>query len=172
MIKWFLKYFNERGIKDVFRDVNCNINKIIVGPDVNRDFNIVFPERMKIGDGTVINGSCYINSFGNIEIGKYCHIAKGLTILTHNHNWRSNKLIPYDEIEISRSVIIGDAVWIGADVTISPGTSIGNGAIISIGSVVFGNIPDCAIIRGNPAVIIGYRDKEIFYKLYQEGKFY
>ncbi len=43
--------------------------------------------------------------------------------------------------------------------------------IISSGSVVFGNIPRCAIIRGNPAEVIGYRDVKVFDKLFGEGKF-
>lgn len=54
---------------------------------------------------------------------------------------------------------------------ISPGTKIGHGVVISSGSVVFGEIPDCAIIRGNPAEIIKFREKEVFWKLYNDGKF-
>lgn len=107
-----------------------------------------------------------------MKIGKYCHIAKGLTIYSHNHNWRSKEYIPYDKENIMKPVSIGDCVWIGCNVTISPGTSIGNGVIISSGSVVFGEIPDCAIVRGNPAQIIGYRDKATFDKLYAENKFW
>ena len=70
-----------------------------------------------------------------------------------------------------RPVSIGDCVWIGANVTIAPGAKIGDGVIISSGAVVFGEIPSCAIIRGNPAVIIGYRDRAVFEKLYSENKF-
>ena len=46
-----------------------------------------------------------------------------------------------------------------------------NGVIISTGSVVFEHIPRCAIVRGNPAVIIGFRDVEIFNELESSGKF-
>ncbi len=108
---------------------------------------------------------------GGVKIGKYCHIAKGLTIYSHNHNWKSKESIPYDDDEIFKPVRIGDCVWIGCNVTIAPGASIGDGAIISSGSVVFGEIPRCAIIRGNPAIVVGYRDIEVFDKLYQMKKF-
>lgn len=110
--------------------------------------------------------------WGGVKIGKYCHIAKGLTIYSHNHNWRSKEYIPYDKENIMKPVSVGDCVWIGCNVTIAPGARIGNGVIISSGSVVFGEIPDCAIVRGNPAIIVGYRDKVTFDKLYVENKFW
>ena len=69
-----------------------------------------------------------------------------------------------------KPVTIGDAVWIGANVSIAPGTKIGSGVIISTAAAVFGEIPDCAIIRGNPAEIVGYRDKELFNQLYSSGR--
>lgn len=156
-------------IKRKFR--KAQLDHVILGPELAKRFEVRHPERLKIGYKTVINGDCFISAFGGVNIGKYCHIGKGLTIYSHNHNWKSEDYIPYDAIDIKRSVQIGDCVWIGANVTIAPGTQIGNGVIISTGSVVFGEITPCAIIRGNPAEVIGYRDKDIFNKLYSEEKF-
>ncbi|MGE4444669.1 MAG: DapH/DapD/GlmU-related protein [Candidatus Altimarinota bacterium] len=164
----FYKFYN----KALFKKVNCNINNLCIGPEFNRNFNIFHPNKLYIGNNTVINGDCTINALGTVRIGKYCHIAKGLTIYSHNHNFKSEKFIPYDNKEILKSVEIGDAVWIGANVTIAPGSKIGEGVIVSAGSVVFGDIPDYAIIRGNPAKIIKYRDIETFLKLKNEKKFY
>ena len=163
----FIRFNNRR----LFSQVSCNINNIVIGPDVDKSFIIKSPSKLGIGDGTAINGNCYINASGGVSIGKSCHIGKGLTIFSANHNYKSKEYIPYDNVVINRKVIIGDAVWIGANVTIAPGASIGNGVIVSSGSVVFGDIPDCAIIRGNPAEIIKYRDKDIFYSLYKARKF-
>ena len=59
--------------------------------------------------------------------------------------------IPYDETFKYKDVVIGDFVWIGSNVTILPGTTIGEGAIIQAGAVVHGEIPPCAIVGGNPA---------------------
>ena len=109
--------------------------------------------------------------WGGVKIGKYCHIAKGLTIYSHNHNWKSEEYIPYDATDIMKPVKIGDCVWIGANVTIAPGAEIENGVIISSGAVVFGHIPRCAIVRGNPAEVIGYRDKDVYDRLETAGKF-
>ena len=108
---------------------------------------------------------------GGVNIGKYCHIAKGLTIYSHNHNYRSDNYIPYDDSVIMKPVCIGDCVWIGCNVTIAPGAQIGDGCIVSSGSVVFGKIPAHSVIRGNPAIVIGSRDVKTFEKLYSEGKF-
>lgn len=149
----------------------AQLDHVILGPELENRFEIRFPENLKVGYKTVINGDCFINARGGVEIGKYCHIAKGLTIYSHNHNWKSELYIPYDSTDIERPVKIGDCVWIGANVTIAPGAEIENGSIISSGAVVFGHIPRCAIIRGNPAEIIGYRNIAVYDKLEKEGKF-
>ena len=70
-----------------------------------------------------------------------------------------------------KQVIIDDYVWIGSDVIISGNVHIGEGAIVAIGSVVVKDVPRCAIVGGNPAKIIKYRDVEHFEKLKAEGKY-
>jgi len=163
----FYKSYN----KVLFRKVNCELSKLVIVPEYFKNFVLIHPENLTIGLNTVINGDLTINALGGVKIGRYCHIAKGCTIYSHNHNFKSNKLIPYDGEEILRPVEVGDAVWIGANVTIAPGAKIGHGVIVAAGSVVFGEIPDCAIVRGNPAKVVGWRDTEVFWKLYKEGKF-
>lgn len=158
--------------KRVFRDVNCDIKSIIIGPDCNSNFVINYPQNLSIGEGSVINGYCYINAYGGVSIGRYCHIGKGLTIFSHNHNYNSEKLIPYDEIEIKKPVFIKDFVWCGANVTIVPGVTIGEGVVIGSGTVITKDVPDYAIIGGNPHVIIKFRNVELFDKLKTDGKFH
>lgn len=115
----------------------AHLCQVVIGPELNRNFQIRYPENLYISK-SVINGDCFINAMGGVRIGEYCHIAKGLTIYSHNHNWRSKKYVPYDSENILKPVSIGDCTWIGANVTIAPGTTIGMGCIISTGSVVFG----------------------------------
>ncbi|WP_442978418.1 DapH/DapD/GlmU-related protein [Rhodococcus sp. ADH] len=52
---------------------------------------------------------------------------------------------------ISRPIIIGNGVWIGARSVILPGAMIGHGAVIAAGSIVSGNIPDNMLFGGVPA---------------------
>lgn len=147
----------------------AKLDNVILGSELSRNFEIRYPENLSIGYHTSLSGDCFINAKGGVFIGCYCHIAKGLTIYSHNHNYKSADWIPYKG-SILKPVTIGDCVWIGANVSIAPGAVIEDGAIVSMGSVVFGHVPKCAIVRGNPAQIIGYRDIVLFEKLYNEGK--
>lgn len=58
-----------------------------------------------------------------------------------------------------KPVFIGNDVWIGGHVIILPGVNVGNGSIIGAGSVVTRDVPDYAIVGGNPAQIIKFRNK-------------
>jgi acetyltransferase-like isoleucine patch superfamily enzyme len=155
----------------IFARVDADRSSIILGPDVCRDFHLVEPGRLTIGIGTVLNGHCYINAQGGVRIGRYCHIAKGLTLLSSSHNFRSRVAIPYDDTDIFKPVEIGEAVWIGANVCIHPGSAIGDGAIIALGAVVRGIVPPCAIVAGNPAEVVGWRDRDMFERLRAQGAF-
>jgi len=155
----------------VFARVQTDLRAIRLGPDVCRSFHLVNPAGLSIGAGTVLNGECYLNAQGGIRIGRFCHIGKGLTVLSSNHNYRSRSTIPYDETDILKPVSIGDAVWIGANVTIAPVSSIGDGAIVALGAVVNGEVPSCAIVAGNPAQVVGWRDHDEFERMRAEGAF-
>ncbi len=62
--------------------------------------------------------------------------------------------------------VVGNDVWIGTDVTVMPGTVIGDGAIVAARSVVAGDLPPYAIAGGNPAKVIRLRyDEETIARL-------
>lgn len=172
LAKKLIYRFNKFYSRNIFKSVDCDLKTIIIGPDCNSHYTINNPEKLKIDRGTVINGYCFINACGGVSIGKYCHLGKGLTIFSSNHNYMSDKSIPYDENDIYKSVLIKDFVWCGSNVTIVPGVTIGEGVVIAAGTVVTKDVPDCAIIGGNPHVIIKFRNIELFDKLKTEGKFH
>ncbi|MBU3088279.1 acyltransferase [Clostridium gasigenes] len=122
-----------------------------------------------IGKGSNLKNCC-IESSGGCRIGSYVHCGNNLDIITSNHNY-NGELIPYDHTHIKKSVIINDFVWIGNNVSILPGVNVGEGAIIGMGSVVTKDVPQYAIIGGNPAKVIKYRDKCKFEELKRNGKF-
>lgn len=55
-------------------------------------------------------------------------------------------------------------IWIGVNVTILPGVTIGENAVVGAGAVVTKDVPDNAVVVGNPARVIKYLDKEKFIK--------
>ena len=128
--------------------------------------------KFSISNTSHLKSNTFIESSGGVSIGEYFHCGRSLTIFSTNHNYKNPKSIPYDSLVINKPVQIKDFVWIGANVTIVPGVTIGEGVVVGSGSVVTKDIPDFAVIGGNPAVIIKYRDQKIFNDLKKNKLFY
>jgi acetyltransferase-like isoleucine patch superfamily enzyme len=85
--------------------------------------------------------------------------GNNITIITSNHRFDGATSIPYDKVRINKPVVIKDFVWLEENVTIPPGLTIGEGSIIAAVTEVLKDVPDCAIMGGNPAQIINYKNK-------------
>lgn len=114
------------------------------------------------------------------KIGKFCSIARNVTIGVsgHNMNWVTTSLIlvnkKYDFIKTNikspqkPAPIIGNDVWIGMNSIVMRGVVIGDGAIVAAGSIVTKDVEPYSIVAGSPARIVKYRfSKDIIYKLLQ-----
>lgn len=119
-----------------------------------------------------LKSDTFIEASGGVTIGKYFHVGRGLTIFSSTHDYRNSNTIPYDEVVIFQPVGIGDFVWCGANVTILPGVAVGEGAIVGAGALVTKDVPPLAIVGGNPARIIGERDRKQFEKHKADNLFY
>lgn len=108
---------------------------------------------------------------GIIKIGNYFHSGTGCQIITSFHNYEGDA-IPYDDTFIDKDVLIGDCVWLGNNVIVLGGCTIGEGAIIQAGSVVCKDIPAYAIAGGHPAIAFKYRNKEHYCELKEREKFH
>lgn len=129
-----------------------------------------------VNRGTVLGdqisiGGIHIVGKGNCYIGNYVHIGTDCQILTDYHNYDGGSKIPYDETWVVEDVTVGDFVWLGNNVIILAGVTIGEGSIIQAGSVVVNDIPPLAIAGGHPAKVFKFRDIDHFQKLKREGKF-
>lgn len=126
--------------------------------------------KLEIGNHTNFNGFT-ATGWGGVKIGNYFHSGTNVKIMLGSHDYDHAERIPYGKGHTYKEVIIDDFVWLGSDVIISGNVHIGEGAIVAIGSVVVKDVPPCAIVGGNPAKIIKYRDMEHFEKLKKEGKY-
>jgi virginiamycin A acetyltransferase len=112
-------------------------------------------------------------------IGKFCAIASDVKFIMNGANHETSPIStfpfavfgngwekvvegsnPIEKFPNKGDTIIGNDVWIGYDATIMPGVKIGNGAVIAAKSVVTKDVPDYAIVGGNPARIIRKRYDE------------
>lgn len=109
----------------------------------------------KGGGGTNINTT--IICAEKIEIGKDVMIGRNVTIRDNNGNHFINRA----GYKNSRPVIIGDKVWLCEGCTIMPGVKIGDGAIVGAHAFVTQNVPEHAVVSGNPAVIV---DEDVLWK--------
>ncbi|MBT9319597.1 CatB-related O-acetyltransferase [Actinobacillus pleuropneumoniae] len=122
-----------------------------------------------------------------VSIGRYSSLATGLSIMGAHHfpDWISTSpsfytnehhdLIGKDVSNIARSkrrVVIGNDVWIGANVVLKNNITIGDGAIIAANSVVIKDVPPFSIVGGNPAKLIRMRFDEDTIKEIQSLKWW
>lgn len=118
------------------------------------------------GLGTIsIGESTWIGQYNNIRaggadiiIGRHCLISQYCTLVATNHSHKKHAYIKEQNSNQTRKgVVLEDDVWLGAGVSIMPGVTVKQGAIVGANSVVTGNVPEYEVWAGAPARKIGER---------------
>jgi len=117
--------------------------------------------KVQLGDRNVVNFGCLFDGRRfRITTGSDVSIGPEASILTLGHDPQS----PSFDLR-GGDVTIGDRAWIGYRALVLPGVTIGEGAVVAAGAVVSKNVEAYCIVAGNPARVIGQRNREMNYKL-------
>ena len=130
---------------------------------------IVFGDRARVAANTFVHGPvrCGDNVSLNVGVtidggragvilGDDCRLASHVSIYAWNHGIKPGEPVRVQPTH-SSGVRLGVDVWVGTRACIRDGVSIGDHAVVGMGSVVTRDVPDWAIVAGNPAVVIGDR---------------
>jgi maltose O-acetyltransferase len=123
---------------------------------VNQKANFGSGRRIEVGDNCNLPGGLKV--IGDLKLGNDVMMGPDVVFISYNHE-ASDLTLPMraQGATESRPIQVGDDVWIGMRAMIMPGVTIGSHAIVAGGSVVTKDVPEWAIVGGNPAKIIKYR---------------
>lgn len=127
-------------------------NQIGIDPYIEPNFHCQFGFNITLGNEVFFNHDCTLMDYAPITIGNQANIAPKVGMYTAQPVLDPQKR--EHNIMTAQPITIKDNVWIGGNVCILGGVTIGNNTIIGAGSVVDHDIPDNAVVVGNPAKII------------------
>ncbi|MBO6171672.1 MAG: sugar O-acetyltransferase [Desulfovibrio sp.] len=125
----------------------------LTGRPVDPSFRVFPPfytdcgKNIRIGKNVFVNSCCCFQDQGGITLGDGVLIGHRVTLATLNHGETAA-----DRGDLTPApIVIGRNAWLGANVTVVPGVSIGDGAIVAAGAVVTRDVPPMTVVGGVPA---------------------
>lgn len=138
------------------------VQKELFKDHIGQNSNVIAPlqgvcfDRIHIGNNVFINANLLAMARGGITIEDDVQIAANVQLLTNNHDL-------YDRMVLEcKPIVIRKGAWIGAGVTVLPGVEIGKHAVVGAAAVVTKDVPDYAVVVGNPARVIKTLDASRF----------
>lgn len=122
------------------------------GCRIKPGLRVKFPWRLVIGQHCWLGEDAWIDNLAAVSLGDRVCLSQGVYLCTGNHNFRSTGF----DLQLGE-IHIGPDVWIAARAVVAPGTTIAQGAVVGLGAVVAGQVPEAAIMKGNPAIAVGRR---------------
>jgi putative colanic acid biosynthesis acetyltransferase WcaF len=122
--------------------------KVLIRPTAR----VTYPWKVEIGDFSWVGDHVEIYSLDRISIGCHSVISQRSYLCSAAHDMNDVRFS-----YITAPISIGDQVWIASDVFVSPGVTIGNGAVVGLRSTVFNDIPPEVVAFGEPARVVRNR---------------
>lgn len=121
---------------------------VVVKPGVK----VKFPWRLEIGDHSWIGEDAWIDNLAQVSIGSNACISQGAYLCTGSHDWSS---ATFDLIV--KPITIGDGAWVAAKSIVGPGVTVGEGAVLGLGSTTSKDLEPWCVYAGAPAEFIRRR---------------
>lgn len=135
----------------------------LIGQPVDETFCLFPPfytdygQNITVGRNVFINTGCRFQDQGGIVLGDSALIGHNVVLATLNHDEEPVKR----HILHPAPIVLGKNVWIGANATVVPGVSIGDGAVVAAGAVVTKDVPPNVVVGGVPARILKQIETEV-----------
>ena len=144
-----------RSMTTASPDYRATIEALIPGlpasSTITPPFHCDFGSEVTIGVDVFINYNCTMLDCGGIVIGDHVRIGPSCHLYTPNHPLDPDaRRLPQ---ETGLPISIGNDTWLGGNVTVCPGVTIGQRCVIAAGAVVTHDIPDDSLAAGNPATV-------------------
>ncbi|QXU50482.1 sugar O-acetyltransferase [Chryseobacterium sp. D764] len=134
-----------RILKSIISDIKENI---CIEPNFWCDYGY----NIKVGENFYANHNLVILDCAKVEFGDNVFIGPNCSFYTAGHPLDAKQR--NEGLEYAHPIKVGNNVWLGGNVVVLPGVSIGNNSVIGAGSVVTKDIPDHVVAVGNPCKVV------------------
>ncbi|MDT4933991.1 MAG: hypothetical protein QOK11_1883 [Pseudonocardiales bacterium] len=111
--------------------------------------------RIRIGGGSLLNLNVMVAALDRVDIGEHCMLANGCLVTDANHRFDDpDRPVPWQGFTSKGPTVIGDNVWLGANVVVTSGVRIGERCVVGANSVVTTELPPRSIAAGAPAQVL------------------
>lgn len=147
---------------------------IILGAKISKEVVFHFkteiraPYMLKIGKGTIIGDNVLLDARNKIIVGENVNFSSNVSVYTEQHDHR-DPFFRCSSNKEDKRVVVGNRVWIGSNVIILPGVTVGEGAVCCAGSVVTKDVDAYSVVAGVPAKKVNDRPRNLNY-CFKENK--
>lgn len=113
--------------------------------------------QLRIGDRVIVNVGCYLSGEGGLTIADDVIIGPHVRLLSAGHGIHGGHPEIWKNPLTGAPIHLGKGSWIGAGATLLQGVTVGQGAVVGAASVVTRDVPPFAVVAGNPARLLHYR---------------
>lgn len=150
------------AMEEQMRVISGRFSSLGTGGHLDPTIYVSDPRSVSIGNNVFIGSTTYIVSEGGLEIHDNVHVSRRVTIYCSDHKFGGDEALPFGPSRAWKPVVIERNAWIGMNVCILPGVTIGEGAIVGMGAVIARDVPPFTIVGQHPYRVLKERDRQAY----------